>query len=234
MSRTTRAIDPNAPAGLASHGRELSRAASLWYDLTRNAAHTFFWSGGGISASGKEHIPSSGGCLLVSNHLSYLDVFAMGVTCPRPLCYVARSTLFVFPLGALIRSVGGFPIQREGLGASGLKETLRRLRENRIILFFPEGTRTRDGDLGEIKPGIANLAIRAGVPILPAAIAGTFEAWPRHRPKPVPYPVHVHFGERIDPAAFPAADPGVLTREIESQILASQRIARERVAQSMP
>ena len=66
--------------------------------------------------------------LLVSNHLSHLDVLVLGILLARPLNYVARSTLFFCPLGPFIRSVGGFPIQREGIGAQGLKETLRRLR----------------------------------------------------------------------------------------------------------
>src|SRR5439155_2031754 len=132
-------------------------------------------------ATRRRNVSRSGGAILVSNHLSHLDVFALGLSFPRPLNYVARSTLFFPPLGALIRSVGGFPIQREGMGAQGLKETLRRLRAGGIVTLFPEGTRSRDGELGPLKSGIAVLASRARVPIIPAALAGTFEAWPRSR-----------------------------------------------------
>ena len=80
-----------------------------------------------------------GACLLVCNHVSFLDVFFVGIPLRRPLNYVARSTLFVPVLGPFIRSVGGFPIQREGIGASGMKETLRRLKAGGIVALFPEG-----------------------------------------------------------------------------------------------
>src|SRR5438128_8984984 len=113
-----------------------------WYEFLRLCTALLFVATGTLRVSGRHQMPATGGALLVSNHLSYLDVFVLGVTQPRPLNYVARSTLFVPVLGALIRSVGGFPIQREGMGASGLKETLRRLRGGGIVLLFPEGTRS--------------------------------------------------------------------------------------------
>ncbi len=153
-------------------------ASALWYRFVRYSVSTLLVATGGFRASGTHHLPKTGAVLLVSNHLSYLDVFVLGLPLPRMLNYVARSTLFLPVLGPLIRSVGGFPIQREGMGASGLKETLRRLRNGGVVTLFPEGTRSRDGELGELKQGIATLAARAGVPVVPAGIAGTFEAWP--------------------------------------------------------
>jgi len=129
-------------------------------------------------ATGQRNVPESGGALLVCNHVSFLDVFFLAFPLRRPLSYVARSTLFVPVLGPLMRSVGGFPIQREGLGASGMKETLRRLRAGGIVALFPEGTRSHDGQLGSLKPGIATLAARVGVPVVPAGLAGMFEIWP--------------------------------------------------------
>src|SRR4051794_22720171 len=158
----------------------------LWYRIVQYLTATLALVLLRWRATGRRHLPESGGVLLVSNHLSHLDVFILGIPLRRPLNYVARSTLFFPPLGALIRSVGGFPIQREGMGAQGLKETLRRIRKGGIVVLFPEGTRSRDGELGELKSGIAVLAARASVPVVPAAIAGTFEAWPRTRKFPRP------------------------------------------------
>lgn len=168
-----------------------------WYRLVQQCVLHWTCATGGIRATGREHIPNSGGVLLISNHLSHLDVFILGLLLPRTLNYVARSTLFKPVLGCLIRSVGGFPIQRDGAGAQGMKETLRRLRSGAIVTFFPEGTRSKTGELGPLKPGIATLATRAGVPIVAAGIAGTFEAWPRSRPLPRPHAIRVHYGEPI-------------------------------------
>jgi 1-acyl-sn-glycerol-3-phosphate acyltransferase len=186
-----------------------------------------------LRATGRQSIPPTGSALLVSNHLSHLDVFVLGILLQRPLNYVARSTLFVPGVGAFIKSVGGFPIQRDGLGASGMKETLRRLRAGGIVALFPEGTRTRDGELGEVKAGISMLASRAKVPILPIAIAGTYEAWPRSSLFPSPSPLRVHFGEPITIEEIARLDATQLTSLIRERILDCQRIARAGLASDL-
>jgi 1-acyl-sn-glycerol-3-phosphate acyltransferase len=127
--------------------------------------------------------------------------------------------LFLPVLGTLIRSVGGFPIQREGIGASGMKETMRRLRAGGIVTLFPEGTRSQDGSLGPIKPGIASLAARAGVPVVPAGLAGTFELWPRARLIPVPHPIRIHYGQPIFPAELAGLDTEAVTRLIHRRMI---------------
>jgi 1-acyl-sn-glycerol-3-phosphate acyltransferase len=151
----------------------------IWYRLVQYLIATLAAALLRWRATGGRNVPESGGVLLVSNHLSYLDVIFLGIPLRRPLNYVARSTLFVPVLAFLMRSVGGFPIQREGMGASGIKETLRRLRAGGIVTLFPEGTRSLDGELGPLKPGIAVLVSRAGVPVVPVGLAGTSEMWPR-------------------------------------------------------
>jgi 1-acyl-sn-glycerol-3-phosphate acyltransferase len=187
----------------------------------------FFALYGGWRATGRRDFPPTGGALLVANHASFLDVFLLGISHRRPLNYVARSTLFVPGLGFLMRSVGGFPIQREGMGASGMKETLRRLRNGGIVALFPEGTRTADGELGPLKPGIGLLVARAGVPVLPAGIAGTFEAWPRTKRFPRPRPLRIHYGEPILPEVFAGMTPEAITSLIAARLRECIAIARE-------
>ncbi|WP_246196497.1 lysophospholipid acyltransferase family protein [Aquisphaera giovannonii] len=172
----------------------------------------------GWRATGQENMPATGPVLLVSNHTSFLDTILQGLPLRRPLNWMARSTLFRGILGLCIRTLGGFPIQREGLGVSGLKETLRRLRNGGIVTLFPEGTRSPDGRLGAFKPGIASIVQRAGVPVVPAGIAGAFEAWPRSRKFPRPHPVAIHFGKPIRPEEFDGLDSGAITDLIHSRL----------------
>jgi 1-acyl-sn-glycerol-3-phosphate acyltransferase len=207
--------------------------ARVWYRMVRAATSTLFCATGGLRATGHRHLTFDGGALLVSNHLSYLDVFVLGIPLCFPLNYVARSTLFLPLLGSLIRSVGGFPIQREGMGASGLKETLRRIRNGGVVLLFPEGTRSRDGELAELKSGIAALAARAKVPIIPAGLAGTFEAWPRNLPFPLPHPIRVHYGPPILPKELAGLEPEAITALIRRRLLDCQREARRGLARDL-
>jgi 1-acyl-sn-glycerol-3-phosphate acyltransferase len=211
-------------------GSDRTRLAFLWYRMIQWFFSTLLASTCGLRATGRENIPPKGAAMLVSNHLSHLDVLVLGILLDRPLNYVARSTLFFFPLGLFIKSLGAFPIQRDGIGAQGLKETLRRLKRGGIVALFPEGTRTLDGELGELKQGIALLATKAGVPILPAAIAGTFEAWPRSQILPTHHPIHVHFGRPIPPEQVKSLGPEALTALIRERILECQAIAREGLA----
>lgn len=200
----------------------------LWYRTVQQVVGKVWAVLGGLRASGRDNVPERGGVILVANHLSYLDVFMLGLLLPRMLNYVARSTLFVGPLGLLIRSVGGFPIQRDGVGVQGLKETLKRLKAGGIVTFFPEGTRSSDGELGPLKPGLAALVAKAKVPVVPAALAGTFEAWPRGRPLFRFHPVHIHYGEPITPEEVAGRPHEEVMELIRERMLAAQREARAR------
>lgn len=213
--------------GRRGEGRgDRSPARLAWYRLVQVTTATWLAALWGWRATGRDNVPPSGGALLVSNHASFLDVFVLGISLRRPLNYVARSTLFLPGLGWFIRSLGGFPIQREGMGAAGMKETLRRLRDGGLVTLFPEGTRTRDGELGPLKSGIAVLVARAGVPVVPAAVAGTFEGWPRWRLLPRPHPVRIHYGAPIRPEDLQGMDSEAVTALVRRRMAECLKIAR--------
>ena len=105
-----------------------------------------------------------------------------------------------------------------GLGLSGLKETLRRLRQGEFVLIFPEGTRTGDGSVLPLKPGFCAVARRGRVPLIPVGVAGAFEAWPRKAKLPRPAPIRIVIGQPITPEEFEAWTDDQLVAELEQRI----------------
>jgi 1-acyl-sn-glycerol-3-phosphate acyltransferase len=217
---------------MQSDARSVTEFSRPWakrftYDLSRVVARLAAVVLCRIRCQGRSHVPSEGGALLCANHQSFLDPILLGLACDRRLNYLARQSLFHFrPLRWLIEWFDAIPIEREGLGLAGLKETLRRLRRGEIVLIFPEGTRTHDGSIGPLKPGFTALARRGHVPLVPVAIAGAFEAWPRTRPCPVPQPIWIQFGAPITPdEVAQLSDEQLLTR-LHDALLACQAASR--------
>lgn len=144
-----------------------------------------------------------GGMLLVSNHQSFLDPVLVGMSMPRPMDFLARRSLFRAPgFRELIRALGAHPLRRGRMDPAAMRSMLRLLRGGRWVLVFPEGTRTRDGSLGRFRPGSAELASRARVPVLPVCIEGADRAWPRHQALPRPARVAVAYGQPVWPGGL--------------------------------
>jgi 1-acyl-sn-glycerol-3-phosphate acyltransferase len=205
-----------------------SLAKRLWYRFLQiffRVASVMLFR---IRCHGRERLPEQGGALVLSNHQSHLDPVLLGLACDRRLNFLARDTLFRFaPFRWLIRSLDAIPIDREGLGMSGLKETLRRLKHEEMVLIFPEGTRTRDGEVAPLKPGFSALAKRAKVPLVPVAIEGAFEAWPRWRMFPGVGVIQMEIGRPILPAEIGDVSDrelvAVVQRRIEECLAAARR-----------
>lgn len=145
----------------------------------------------------QERVPKKGKLVLIANHQSFLDPPLIGIGITRPCHFMARDTLFKGILGWHISHLNAFPVSQEKNPIAGIKETLRRLKQEQAVLIFPEGTRTEDGKLGEFHKGIISVARRSKAPILPCVIQGAYEAFPRHTKFPKPRKVTVTYGQVI-------------------------------------
>ena len=203
----------------------------VWYHFLQRALQVAAVAVYRVRYSGRQNIPAFGGVLVVSNHQSHLDPPLVGIGCPRPMNYLARDTLFRFaPFGRLIGSVGAIPIDREGMGLGGIKESLRRLKRGEMVLIFPEGTRTRDGQIAPFRPGFTALAVRSKAAILPVGIDGAFQAFPRWQKFPGPGRIRVRFGAPILPAEIAGRDEHELLAEVERRVRECQAEIRRRAA----
>lgn len=145
-----------------------------------------------------ERVPAQGPVILASNHASYLDPPLVGTGLSRPINYLARESLFRFPImGWVLRSWNSVPVDRDGGGAAGLRTILNRLLEGGAIILFPEGTRTHDGHLRSSRSGIGLIVIKSTAPVVPVRVIGTYEAYGRHRSFPRPCRIAVKYGKPL-------------------------------------
>jgi len=153
-----------------------------------------------IRIQGRENVPP-GGCLIVSNHVSFMDPTTVGWAVAREIYYLGRKSLFKPPfLSWFLPICNVLPIDRDGHDVGGLRRIIKMLRSGESILLFPEGTRSPDGQLQPAEPGAALVAVKAGVPILPVRVFGTFESLSRHDKFPRFHPIRVVIGRSYTPA----------------------------------
>jgi 1-acyl-sn-glycerol-3-phosphate acyltransferase len=196
------------------------RLAKWWYSLARFVCWLFCKVWFRYRYCGQRYVPTSGPLLVVSNHQSHLDPVLLGVASPRQLCALARKTLFFWPLSWLIRSFGAVPIDLSGTGVAGIKAILKLLRDGEAVIVFPEGTRTRDGNLQPLQSGFVAIARRASAAIVPAAIHGAFAALPRGKVVPRPRPITLAFGPAISVSEVATLSDDELTQLVRERISA--------------
>jgi 1-acyl-sn-glycerol-3-phosphate acyltransferase len=142
-----------------------------------------------------ERVPVKGPVILASNHASFADPPLIGCSVPRQINYLARESLFRFPVaGWYLRQLSAVGVDRDGGGAKGLKIILDRLLHGGGITLFPEGTRTSDGNLLPARSGVGLTVIKSEAPVVPVRIFGAFEAYGRHLKFPRPKPIVVKYG----------------------------------------
>lgn len=173
-----------------------------------------------LKCTGQENIPS-GTVLFAANHLSYYDPFIIGATTDGLVAFMAWEALFSDGLiGRTMRNWGAFPVDPDGKDPGGFRRCLEILDDEKSVCVFPEGGRSFDGNLMPLRAGIARLAMRTGVPIVPVRLTGAHNAWIRGDLAPRPwFKIGVHFGEPIEPRKVkPGAERHAETKRIMDEL----------------
>ena len=150
-----------------------------------------------LEISGTENIPLNGPVVIASNHVSLLDPPIIGVASSRKIHFMAKQELFVPILGSIYRTLGAFPVRRGAADRNAIKYGIDLLLAEKVLAIFPEGTRSKNGQLGKAEPGALMMAGKARAVIIPTAVSGTNlrssgRIWPKVKVK---FGIQIYFLE---------------------------------------
>jgi len=185
--------------------------------------------GFGLEVTGEARIPAAGPAVLAVNHGSQIDPLVLAAAVPRRCTFLAAAELLTMPvLGALIRPFRVVPIERGRFDRRAIQECLARLERGELLAIFPEGKISTNGDFHPPHDGLAFIAARARVPVIPIGIAGTYDVWPLGARLPHRGRIAVRIGEAFVPAETPTRrDQSALTARVMDAIV---RLSRGPVA----
>jgi len=185
-----------------------------------------------IRVHGVEHVRPDRPYVYMANHSSLIDTPALFAYLPHPFRIMAKRGLFYVPfMGWHLWTAGHFPIDRGNAAkmVASLRQVIEGVKHGRSLAVFPEGTRSPDGKLQKFQPGVFKIALKAGVPIVPVTIWGTFDLLPKTTLAPRPGHVDVILGEPIDTTDYDDKRVSELitrTREVIQQTLDAERPPR--------
>ncbi|MEB6547670.1 1-acyl-sn-glycerol-3-phosphate acyltransferase [Heyndrickxia sporothermodurans] len=143
-----------------------------------------------IQVIGLENFPKSGGVLLCPNHIDNLDPPVVGITAPRPVIFMGKEELFKTPvIKTLMKHLNVFPVKRGMNDREALRKGLKVLKDNQVLGLFPEGKRSKTGELGEGLSGAGFFALRSEAAVVPCAIIGPYKPFKK---------LKVVYGQPID------------------------------------
>lgn len=193
-----------------------------------------------LNVHGQQYIPKHGAALVVCNHVSFMDALVLGGASPRPLRFVMDQPIFDSPwLKWWFQLVGAIPIESERRSPGAIRRALddvsEALRHGEVVMVFPEGRLTPDGEIHAFRRGLETILARDDVPVIPAGLAGLWGSWTSHHggkalkkyPKRFRAPVSLHFGpplNRLD------ADDMALRRFLEARVRALKAAADQELA----
>jgi 1-acyl-sn-glycerol-3-phosphate acyltransferase len=167
-----------------------------------------------LKVVGRENLPKTGGVITAFNHKSNWDPVIAGLGSTRPLRFMAKEELFKNPLfGTLIKALGAFPVHRGKGDIGAIKGAMKILGEGETMLMFPEGHRIKDGRKVKAKPGVALIAQRARVPIVPVCISGEYK-WMHKITVTFGEPIYLdkYYGQKMEQETVQAVADEVLNK----------------------
>lgn len=185
---------------------EMEPVYGFFYGICR-LAHQMFFRG---DVAGLENLPETGGYIVAANHASHLDPPIVGQFLPRQVAFFARKTLWKPGIAAWwLTAVGTIPVDRDGgTSLDAIKRVLQALAGGKVVILFPEGTRSPDGEPQTPRPGVGLLACKARVPVVPARVFGSFEAFGRDGKLHLGSPVSVTYGRPLSPSDYDVPGDG--------------------------
>ncbi|MDP4161853.1 MAG: lysophospholipid acyltransferase family protein [Bacillota bacterium] len=153
-----------------------------FYDFAKSVVSLIFKPLYRIKVLGAENIPSEGGVLLCSNHINNFDPLVVGISSRRPVHFMAKEELFAVPaLGNIVRKCNAFPVKRGMSDREALRNALAVLKADQVLGLFPEGTRSKTGELGKGLAGAGFFALRSAAKVVPCAVIGPYKKFHRLR-----------------------------------------------------
>lgn len=152
----------------------------MLYWIGRSLSRLLFKATCRLEVVGRENLPATGGVIIAPNHISHLDPPLVGAALSRSVYFMAKRELFEVPIfGWIIRQTHAFPVSRGTADRQAIRQAQKLLESGEVLVIFPEGKRSPDGRLQAPELGLAMIAARAGVPVVPMALTGTNYALPR-------------------------------------------------------
>ena len=176
-----------------------------------------------VTVEGRERVDPAGTYIFAANHQSQFDIFALQGYLGIDFRWLAKKELFDIPIfGAGMRSAGYISVDRSRgrQAVQSLNEAAQRITDGTSVIIFPEGTRSRDGELQPFKSGAMVLAIKAGVPIVPVAITGTHQVLAKGRLLSRPGRVSIRVGQPIATTQFKATEKQALATRLQEEVAA--------------
>ena len=190
---TTTSDKPKKPVKVAKSAKNLYEpyvTPRIGYEILRAIIIIVFAIIARVHVRGRYNVPRKGPYILASNHLSWTDVPLVPAYAPGRVVTMAKEELFFGKLGWLLRFLGAFPVKRGEADRQSLRAADEQLKKGNILFIFPEGTRSRSHTLAKGHAGLGIIALRSGVPVIPAAIWGS-----EHALKKFGADVNISYGE---------------------------------------